>query len=327
MPYHIAFDRDKNLEFILYKSTAFMKDMFCTTNYPLSIEDTIGTFLLMFLNTDFENFEECSAFIYHFCFANFYCEKYPNKVSKDYFYSIKLTHKDFLRELRNMVNEEQSMFLYIKHMFLKNLQLPYNEEFLKSDDEEDEENSNLENNSDVSNIGTPYNLIEINNFLENVTLDFDLFRFLLGKINIYKYNVPYGFYCDNIFSILGLEFKEFMSCKKHTIRKCQNCGQYFIPHNLKETKYCNELFEETGKTCKQIGKELAYRKSLQEDSLLDKYRKRYMSLASSVSHYGTDRAIEKFEKYKKDGAIMKKKYLNKEITPKEFEKWIESTKK
>ena len=71
MPYHIAFDRDKNLEFILYKSTAFMKDMFCTTNYPLSIEDTIGTFLLMFLNTDFENFEECSAFIYHFCFANF----------------------------------------------------------------------------------------------------------------------------------------------------------------------------------------------------------------------------------------------------------------
>ena len=31
--------------------------------------------------------------------------------------------------------------------------------------------------------------------------------------------------------------------------------------------------------------------------------------------------------YRKDGAIIKKKYLNKEITPKEFEKWIESTKK
>ena len=63
-----------------------------------------------------------------------------------------------------------------------------------------------------------------------------------------------------------------------------------------------------------------------EDTLLDKYRKRYMSLASSVSHYGTDTAIKRFEKYKKDGAIMKKKYLNKEITPKEFEKWINNTK-
>ena len=51
-----------------------------------------------------------------------------------------------------------------------------------------------------------------------------------------------------------------------------------------------------------------------------------MSLANSVSHYGTDSAIQRFEKYKKDGAIMKKKYLNKEISPKEFEKWINSTK-
>ena len=74
-------------------------------------------------------------------------------------------------------------------------------------------------------------------------------------------------------------------------------------------------------------KELAYKKSLKEDKFLDKYRKRYMSLASSVSHYGTDTAIERFEKYKKDGAIMKQKYLNKEITPKEFEKWILDSKK
>ena len=74
-------------------------------------------------------------------------------------------------------------------------------------------------------------------------------------------------------------------------------------------------------------KELAYKKSLKEDTLLDKYRKRYMSLASSVSHYGTDTAIARFEKYKKDGAIMKQKYINKEITSKEFEKWILDSKK
>ena len=51
-----------------------------------------------------------------------------------------------------------------------------------------------------------------------------------------------------------------------------------------------------------------------------------MSLASSISHYGTDKAIEKFEKYREDRAIMKKKYLNKEITAKELENWINSTK-
>lgn len=52
-----------------------------------------------------------------------------------------------------------------------------------------------------------------------------------------------------------------------------------------------------------------------------------MSLSSSVSHYGTDTAIQRFEKYKKDGVIMKRKYLNKQITPNEFEKWILDNKK
>ena len=52
-----------------------------------------------------------------------------------------------------------------------------------------------------------------------------------------------------------------------------------------------------------------------------------MSLASSVSHYGTDKAVERFERYKVEGAIMKKKYLNKEITAKEFEQWINDSKK
>lgn len=52
-----------------------------------------------------------------------------------------------------------------------------------------------------------------------------------------------------------------------------------------------------------------------------------MSLASSVCHFGTKKAIENLDKYKKDGAIIKKKYLNKKINPKEFEKWIENTKK
>ena len=52
-----------------------------------------------------------------------------------------------------------------------------------------------------------------------------------------------------------------------------------------------------------------------------------MALASYVSKNGTDTDINRNKKYKKDGAIMKQKYLNKEITPKEFEKWISDSKK
>ena len=48
----------------------------------------------------------------------------------------------------------------------------------------------------------------------------------------------------------------------------------------------------------------------------------YKSLATSVYNYDTDNAIKKFEKYKTEGAMMKAKYQNKEITSEEFIKWI-----
>lgn len=83
----------------------------------------------------------------------------------------------------------------------------------------------------------------------------------------------------------------------------------------------------TGKTCKEIGRDLVYKKSLKENPPLDLYRKRYMSLASSVSHYGTDKAIERFEKYKVEGTIMKQQYLNNEISAEKFEKWISNSRK
>ena len=168
---------------------------------------------------------------------------------------------------------------------------------------------------------------EINGFMKKLNIKFETFDLIFVNIDVNKYNIPYYFESDDIFGIIALIFKEFMSDNHNTIRQCQNCGYYFVPSNLKETKYCNVEYKNTGKTCRQIGKELAYKKSLKEDTLLDKYRKRYMSLASSVSHYGTDTAIAKFEKYKKDGAVMKQKYFNKEITPKEFEKWISDSKK
>ena len=91
-------------------------------------------------------------------------------------------------------------------------------------------------------------------------------------------------------------------------------------------KYCNNIFKDNN-TCKELKKQISYKKSLKYNKLLDMYRKRYLSLASSVSHYGTEKAIERFENYKKDGAVMKKKYLDKEISGKDFKKWIEKSKK
>lgn len=173
--------------------------------------------------------------------------------------------------------------------------------------------------------GLENDIIEISGLINNLTLDFTFGVYYLCGLNLPLYNIPYCFCSSDVISILAIEFKEFISDKRHVIKQCKNCKKYFIPENLRDIKYCNNIFKDN-KTCKELGKQISYKKSLKSDKLLDMYRKRYLSLASSVSHYGTEKAIERFENYKKDGAVMKKKYLDKEISGKEFEKWIKDKK-
>lgn len=281
LDFKLAFDKNLGLELFVFKRIYYdkSKKIFFSSYLAEHMINPIGSFLLMFSNTDFEE------------------------------------------------------FLYLKYTLLKNLRLPYDTDFFKKIEEEAEftpediQEIRQDEKNFLEDKSIKYNETEINGFMKKLNIKFETFDLIFVNIDVNKYNIPYYFESDDIFGIIALIFKEFMSDNHNTIRQCQNCGYYFVPSNLKETKYCNVEYKNTGKTCRQIGKELAYKKSLKEDTLLDKYRKRYMSLASSVSHYGTDTAIAKFEKYKKDGAVIKQKYLNKEITPKEFEKWISDSKK
>lgn len=337
MSFKLAFDKNLGLEFFVFRHMYYdkSKKIFFSSYKTKHIIDALGSFLIMFLNTDFEDNEDCRSFVFWFCFEFLYYRKHPKikKKNQESSTHLKLSFSEFNNELDEIVKEYKDEFLYLKYTILKNLRLPYNSNFFKQyDDEagfsqEDVQDMIQEEKNYYEDKSMKYNETEINGFMEKLNIKFETFGLLFENIDIDKYNIPYYFESEDILAIIALIFKVFMSDHHNTIRQCQNCGYYFVPSNLKETKYCNVEYENTGKTCKQIGKELSYKKALQEDKLLDKYRKRYMSLASSVSHYGTEKAIERFEKYKKDGVIMKKKYLNKDITPKEFEKWIESTKK
>lgn len=296
MSFNIVFDKNKNIEIFLYRDIKYKDNMFyLEPKFKTNIQP-IGTLLLTFLNTNFEDNKQCQKFICEYCFEEFYYKKYQNKKEKGIeFKGLKISEKEFQKEINYIVKKEKNNFVNIQKIILKNLKC---------------------DNKEINNI-------EINLLIEDLNLDFNLNNFILNGISINSYNIPYGFKSSNIISILALEFKEFILNNK--IIKCKNCDKYFIPNNLKETKYCNNIYK-NNKTCKQIGKEITYKNSLKNDKLLNMYRKRYLSLASSVSHYGTESAINRFEKYKKEGAIIRKKYLNNEIKKKEFEEWIKNSK-
>ena len=263
--------------------------------------EPIGSFLLIFLNTNFVDDEDCRSFVFWFCFESLYYRKYPKikKANQDSSTHLKLSFSEFNNELNEIVKEYKEEFLYLKYTLLKNLRLPYDTDFFKKIEEEadftpeDIQDIRQDEKNFLEDKSIKYNETEINGFMEKLNIQFETFGLIFDNIHIDKYNIPYYFESEDIWAIIALLFKEFMSDNHNTIRQCQNCGYYFVPSNLKETKYCNVEYNETGKTCRQIGKELAYKKFLKEDKILDMYRRRYMSLASSVSHYGTDKSIEK----------------------------------
>ena len=366
MKLNIAFEKETKLEFLLYNKIFEHNSIYFSNPVQQSKRAKIGSFLVCFLNTNFENIDECADFISKYCFENYYKLHYPDHPISFKFIRYAFDSKDYKRILYHISKEEQERFIYAKEIFLKNLKLPYNVDIAgKNDDELDEDEdlfSKEDENYEVCGITlkeiyeelkqsvecynkyldkkienhekfiTEYKeknkeqyeafmqefeknkkvydngYMEINTLIEDLTVDYTFIQYLYAIENVFYHNIPYAFTSNHVISILCIEFREFVSYPKNIIRKCKNCGKYFIPENLKATKYCNNIFE-NGKTCREIGKEKSYKNNLKSDKLLELYRKRYMSLASNNSHYHTENSKIKFEKYKSEGIKIKEKYL------------------
>ena len=72
-----------------------------------------------------------------------------------------------------------------------------------------------------------------------------------------------------------------------TINKCENCGRLFIPvtssnnPNQKarnDQKYCNNLYLDTGKTCREIGATNKHKEKVENSDILKEYKKEYKKI-------------------------------------------------
>lgn len=131
------------------------------------------------------------------------------------------------------------------------------------------------------------------------------------------------YFVNSIPSLLYIMLKEFTVFKTLPIRKCKNCGNFFMAQNRKDELYCNNLFEDTGKTCKQLGAMSTYIQKLEENPVLALYKnmikRKHMRVKRNPDNI--DMATN-FEDWKEQAKNQYEKYKNNEITGKEFEKWL-----
>ena len=137
---------------------------------------------------------------------------------------------------------------------------------------------------------------------------------LISMVNTHKSN--------DISSICYAILEELSKTPNYPIKKCQNCGMYFIPNSRLDEIYCDYL-KENGKTCREQGAILAYNKRLQEKSAYAEYRKTYQQKFGMVNKNKNDKKLKKdFEAWKKQAKEKIIKLKHGELTEDEVYGWI-----
>jgi len=139
-----------------------------------------------------------------------------------------------------------------------------------------------------------------------------------GKAYVYSFNSLISAY---YFSLL------YFIENNIPIKKCKNCGKYFIPENRNSSVYCNRIYTDK-KTCKEIGANNAYNEKLKKDEVNGLYRK-ILSAKKMTANRNPDIPLylEKYEKWKNEANQFKQDIKSGKKTEEEFKLWLEQTKK
>lgn len=99
--------------------------------------------------------------------------------------------------------------------------------------------------------------------------DFDMLTLPDGSIKI----AP----VVNINNIAQLMYHEFMNMimQGHSLRRCKNCGKYFVQYGDRIVDYCEEIPEGETKPCSVIGSSRQFTASLKDDLIKQTYTRVY----------------------------------------------------
>ena len=238
-------NRSKNKEYFLFKNLIKKDNLYYLNAKIQNKYSLIGTFLLEFLNTNFKDSSICKEFILKYTFETLFDKTYPDMKKQ---YTSKMSPPTLnVSKINDMLDifctEEQDSFLYAQSVFLRYFGLPDNTGVMEKVNEELKKLGEPVDDEDESD---SRNELSLDSFIKGLSLNFDKFIFYFAETDldeIFSEYVPYAFKSNEISDILIISIKEFKTKKNATIRQCQNCSKYFIPENLNNTKYCNNIFK------------------------------------------------------------------------------------
>lgn len=106
------------------------------------------------------------------------------------------------------------------------------------------------------------------------------------------------------------------------INKCENCGRLFIPATTNnnpyqkarnEQKYCNNLYLDTGKTCKEIGATNKHKEKVEDSAILKEYKKEYKKIYGRHYAHSKEFKEKQFKEWSKKAIELRDSYDDSQI--------------
>lgn len=108
------------------------------------------------------------------------------------------------------------------------------------------------------------------------------------------------------------------------VKKCKNCGKYFIAYQRSDEKYCSRISpQDNQKTCKQYANFANWKNNINSNEELKIYRRIYMAKQMRTRRNPDDKKLkDNFEVWKKEAQDIRNKYVHGKIDKNTFITWL-----
>ena len=127
-------------------------------------------------------------------------------------------------------------------------------------------------------------------------------------------------YPEIIGDIIDFFLREIIK-RELTFKQCRSCGKYFPATTAHgNSEYCNRLFQDTGKTCKEIGSVKVYKAKVESNPAIQAYNRAYKTHFARIKYKKMTK--EHFQVWAEEARKLRDKVLAGEMDLTEYEEWL-----
>lgn len=283
----------------------------------------LGTQLCDFLNTDFSSVDSIKEFVNKYGITLIAAlsgttlnDYYSNQEYNSMIDEVINLVKDKLNEYKNAFIEDITYIYNINDLEELGNLLPSQRLYILRDSKKESQVKKLYDSNNLK--------LSLNNFGDfaefSITQEDDAQE--IAKNVKTEYLNTYCFESNDVIQSFIIELFEMTEIENTAIKKCKNCGKYFIPENRSDELYCSNIYE-NNKTCKEVGPFRVKQRLMENDNDLKVYRNVYQKLLLRTRRNPLNSEYEKdFLEFKKKNSELKEQIDKGDLTQEEYMKWL-----